>query len=49
MGELLLGTWNLFLWLVGPEGGWAADGGDYGGGAMAVPVGGLVGGPGGGK
>ena len=49
MGELLLGARNLFLRLVGPEGGWAADGGDHGGGAMAVPVGSVVGGPGGGK
>jgi hypothetical protein len=49
VGKLLLGARNLFLRLVGLEGGRAADGGDHGSGTMAVPLCGLVGGPGGGK
>ena len=36
-GEFLLGARNLFLWLVGPEGGRAVDGGS----TMTVPVGGV--------
>ena len=36
MGELLLGARNLFLRLVGSEGGRATDGDDHGGGAMCL-------------